>query len=289
MNLYKRVRRTLGRPYHAVRRVIAPTPLERYWRQRTIRERNDLEQARAKYETLYANPNDTPLVTVTIATWNRRLLLTERALPSILAQSYDRFEVVIVGDHCTDDTESVLRKIGDPRIRWLNLPARGDYPPDTRARWQAGGAVPINEACRLAQGLWIAQLDDDDVFTADHIEALLRQGQAQDLEVACGVARREVAPGQWEDKGGPAWPGYLSVYGSALTRTYLRLFDFDINCWKWDLPGDKDRHYRMLKAGVRMGFLDRVVLYSPMRPGQTQWDHLAEDREQFAQSEATNP
>lgn len=281
-SIYSRVRETLLRPYHAVRKAVAPAPRHRHIRRLARRERRALRRARAEHEFLYANSYDTPLVTVTIATWNRGRLLVERTLPSVFAQTYKNWEVVVVGDHCTDETEALLREIGEPRVRFVNLPVRGDYPMDPRARWQVAGTMPINEASRLARGRWIAQLDDDDVFTKDHIESLLRRAQAEDYEVVCGIARREVEPDRWEDKGGQTWPGYLSVYGAALVRSYLRLFSFDIESWRLDLPGDKHRHHRMLMAGVRIGFLDRVVLYSPMRPGQTQFDHLAEDRERFA-------
>lgn len=282
-SVYRRLRRTLLRPYHAVRKVVAPPRYARHLRRIARRERRLLRRARAENESLYANASDSPLVTVTIATWNRGRLLVERTLPSVFAQTYQNYEVVIVGDHCTDETEALLGRIEDPRLRFFNLPVRGNYPMERRARWQVAGTESINEAVRLARGRWIAQLDDDDVFTKDHIEALLRRAQARNLEVVCGIARREVEPGQWEDKGGPTWPGYLSVYGAALVRSYLRLFHYDVECWRLDLPGDKHRHHRMLMAGVRIGFLDRVVLHSPMRPGQTRFDEFAEDRERLAE------
>lgn len=280
-SVYRRVRRTLLRPYHAVRKAVAPPRRDRHLRRIARRERRLLQQARRLNEALYTDIGEPPLVTITIATWNRGRLLVERTLPSVFAQTHSNFEVVVVGDHCMDETESLLREIRDPRLRFVNLPVRGNYPIEERARWQVAGTGPINEACRLARGRWLAQLDDDDVFTKDHIEVLLRRARAENLEVVCGIARREVEPGRWEDKGGPTWPGYLSVYGAALVRSYLRLFEYDVESWRFDLPGDKHRHHRMLMAGVRVGFLDQVVLYSPMRPGQTRFDHHAEDRERL--------
>ena len=43
-------------------------------------------------------------MTVRIATWNRAELLVERALASLRAQGYERWEAIVVGDACTDDT-----------------------------------------------------------------------------------------------------------------------------------------------------------------------------------------
>src|SRR5437867_1805781 len=54
-----------------------------------------------------------PLVSVLIPTFDRADLLVERALASVLRQTYRRFEVVIVGDACTDHTRTSLERLGD--------------------------------------------------------------------------------------------------------------------------------------------------------------------------------
>ena len=66
-----------------------------------------------------------PLISVHIATFNRGQLLTERTIPSILGQTYRNFEIVVVGDGCSDDTGERLGGLRDSRIRWENLPQRG--------------------------------------------------------------------------------------------------------------------------------------------------------------------
>ncbi|MDO8665381.1 MAG: glycosyltransferase, partial [Gemmatimonadales bacterium] len=63
-----------------------------------------------------------------IATYNRGAVLCERTIPTVLAQTYPHFELLIVGDHCTDDTEERVKALKDPRIRFVNLPERGNYP-----------------------------------------------------------------------------------------------------------------------------------------------------------------
>lgn len=243
------------------------------------RERDELRRARQAYEHLYRSAEEEPLVSVTIPTWNRAELLVEQTLPSVLAQTYPHLEVVIVGDHCTDDTERRLRKIRDTRVRWVNLPVRGDYPPMRKARWQVAGTAAVNHAIRVAHGQWIAHLDDDDVFTADHIEQLLRHARCNDLELAYGDVQREVAPGQWELRAPLLTGGGLSVFSASILRSYLRFFECDIDAWRIDWAGDQHRWFRMKEAGVRSGWINRVVLHSPMRPGQKQCDYLAEDRE----------
>src|SRR6266496_3474924 len=54
-----------------------------------------------------------PLVSVRVATFNRAELLVGRALPSVLNQTYDELEVVVVGDHCTDQTAERIEALGD--------------------------------------------------------------------------------------------------------------------------------------------------------------------------------
>ncbi len=54
--------------------------------------------------------------------------------------------MLIVGDHCTDDTAERIAALGDPRIRFINLPARGVYPAEPFARWCVAGAAPMNHA-----------------------------------------------------------------------------------------------------------------------------------------------
>jgi len=251
-----------------------------YWHFRpTIkRERAELLRARQQYEHLYVDQDESPLVSVIIPTFNRGQLLVERTLPSVLNQSYQNFEIVIVGDHCTDDTDERLSRLGDPRIRFSNLPVRGEYPADPIARWRVAGAVPVNTAKEMAQGKWIAPLDDDDVFTSDHIEVLLRYAQKHNLEFVYGKFRREDTPGKWVERGTSRFSDRICQNSATLHRTYLRLFKADINAWRIEWPGEKHRVWRMYKAGVRAGFIDQVVAFLPLRPGQTISGYRAEDR-----------
>lgn len=59
-----------------------------------------------------------PTVTVLITTYNRASLLP-RALESVLKQTFTDFEIVLIDDCSTDDTEQVVAKFTDPRIRYI--------------------------------------------------------------------------------------------------------------------------------------------------------------------------
>ena len=104
---------------------------------------------------------DSPAVSIVVATYNRSNVL-ELAIASALAQTVTDWEMLVVGDACTDDSEQVARSFGDPRIRWTNLPYNhGD---------QSG---PNNHGVELARGRYVAFLNQDDLWFADHLERSL--------------------------------------------------------------------------------------------------------------------
>ena len=62
-----------------------------------------------------------PRVTVVIPTFNWSTVLPY-SIGSVLRQTFADFELLVIGDGCTDDSEAVVRAVGDARVRWLNLP-----------------------------------------------------------------------------------------------------------------------------------------------------------------------
>lgn len=237
---------------------------------------------RLKYEASYKDEKN-PLVTVYIPTYNRAKLLMERAIPSVLAQTYKNFELVIVGDHCTDETEKLVSQIKDPRVRFYNIPTRGyRYPPTAENHWAAGPVVAHNMALKLAQGRWISRIDDDDIWTSDHLESLLNFVQENNFEFVSGLVEEERYGKKFVGSGVSANGPYFNPgsarddgpkFGSPITwfyRSYLRFFKYNINCWrkKWNRINDPDMNMRMYQAGVRIGFLDKVLAYVVPRPGE---------------------
>jgi Glycosyl transferase family 2 len=203
--------------------------------------------------------NRHPLVSVPIATFNAAELLVERAIASVCAQTYDRWEIVVVGDGCTDETATRVEELDDPRIRFVNLPFRTVYPDNPHDRWMVSGAAPWNRAVELSQGEWIAPLDDDDELLPNHMETLL------DLALEC---RAEYAYGKLEQVAeGDAEP-YIFSFPPELGRIgmqqaiYLRalsFFECDIYSWAMEEPTDWNVIRRMREAGVHMAATDTPV------------------------------
>lgn len=220
-----------------------------------------------------------PLVSVTIATWNRGAVVAERTIPSVLAQTHENFELIVVGDCCTDDTAERIARIDDKRVRFVNREQRGDYPAEPFKRHLVAGSIPMMAARDLAVGDWIAHLDDDEVWRPDHIAVLLERALATNAELVWGRARYEIAPGEWRIEGSPAIEAFDIPHSTVLMRSYLKLFREDMECWKLQLGADRHRFRRMHLSGVRSAFVDCIVTDGPLRPDTTRQWVESEDRE----------
>jgi glycosyltransferase involved in cell wall biosynthesis len=222
--------------------------------------RRQLEQVRCRDDYAEAFEIPEPLVSVRIATYGDPTLLIERAIASVIAQTYQRFEIIVVGDFGSITTEKRISEIGDPRIRYLYLPVRAPYPDDQRKRWQVAGSQAMNLGIAAARGHWIAPLDHDDEFVPSHIETLLHAAQTQKCELVYGKALAVFPDDRPEVEVG-SFPPRLSAFGfqAALYLSSLKFFDYNPKSWVLDEPGDWNLCRRMLEAGVRMGFVDEVV------------------------------
>jgi glycosyltransferase involved in cell wall biosynthesis len=241
--------------------------------------------ARLRYAAQYDDSSEEPLVSVCVPTYNRAQLLVDRAVSTVLSQTYRNLELVIVGDHCTDDTAEQLAKLDDPRLRFYNLPSRKrSYKQTVENHWFVGGATPANKAMELARGKWIARVDDDDTWSPDHVEKLLRLAREGKYEFVSGQyiaerfgeqkivdgvraldpyhTRKAAIPGDDSPK--------IGGVATWLYRSYLRFMRYNVQCWRksWNRVWDVDLAVRLHSAGVRMGFLEEVVAYTLPRPGE---------------------
>ena len=105
-----------------------------------------------------------PLISVIIPTYNRAEIINI-PLQSVFNQSYKNLEIIIVDDRSTDNTETVINNINDPRIRYI------------RHSVNQGGAAARNTGIDTATGKYIAFLDSDDAWVSDKLELQLAQIQ----------------------------------------------------------------------------------------------------------------
>ncbi len=202
-----------------------------------------------------------PLVSVPIATYNAAELLVERAIPSVQAQTYTEWEIVVVGDGCTDDTADRIEALADPRIRFVNLPFRTLDADDARERWLVSGSAPQNLAVELSGGEWLAPLDDDDEFLPDHLEVLLGLARTRRAELAYG---KIVRPDGHEHFAAPPAPEQIGMQAVLYLRSLAMVFEWDTRSWVLDEPADWNLIRRMREAGVLMAATDvPVTRYYP--------------------------
>jgi glycosyltransferase involved in cell wall biosynthesis len=101
------------------------------------------------------------VISLVMAAYNRAHTLP-RALDSVLAQDWPDWEVIVVDDGSTDDTDAVLARYDDPRIRRV----RHDV--------NRGVTAAKNSGFDQCRGEWIATLDSDDALAPGALSAFMR-------------------------------------------------------------------------------------------------------------------
>jgi Glycosyl transferase family 2 len=235
--------------------------------------RDDDARARAALWELRGSPGyarafdeDEPLVTIIVTTYRNWPMLRDRCLPSILAQTYERFETIIVGDAAPPEADEVVRAFGDGRLRFVNLPYRGPYPKDPRDAWLVSGTTPFNTGLALARGSWIGSNSDDDALRPNHLESLLGLARRSKAEVAYGLIDEHAPDGGGTQLG--VFPPEEGQWGiqCSLLHSGLRFLPLQPTDWLFGLPNDSSLLERMLRIGVRFAMLDEAVVdYYPSR------------------------
>ncbi len=101
--------------------------------------------------------NKQPKVSVIIATYNRAPSLL-RSVQSVLRQTYQNMEIIIVDDGSTDHTQEIVKNINDARVRYV------------RNEKNKGAAAARNTGICLATGKYIAFQDDDDEWVPGKLQ-----------------------------------------------------------------------------------------------------------------------
>jgi len=110
------------------------------------------------------------LVSVVVPAFNADSFI-ERAVRSVLQQTEQSFEVIVVDDASTDDTVETVTAIQDSRIRLL------------KNETNRGPSVSRNRALEVAKGTWIALLDADDWYRAHRLQRLVEAAEAHSADM----------------------------------------------------------------------------------------------------------
>ena len=126
-----------------------------------------------------------PTVTVIIATFDRSNIVGD-VIRSVIAQTWNDWELLVVGDGCTDDTAEVVAAFLDERIRFVNL--------DPRIGDQSG---PTNAGIELARGRYIALLNHDDFWFPDHLARALATLERTGADLTFTMQLESDPDGRW--------------------------------------------------------------------------------------------
>ena len=104
---------------------------------------------------------DKPLISIIVATYNRAKTIS-RAIDSILAQTYDNFEIIIVDDGSADDTLKILSKYNDAKIKII------------KHEINKGVCAAKNTGFNHISGEWFTLLDSDDEMVPTALETMIK-------------------------------------------------------------------------------------------------------------------
>lgn len=190
-----------------------------------------------------------PLVSVIIPTYNRSRIVL-RAIESVLHQTFTDYEIIVVDDASSDDTEEVITGRYGDKIIFI------------KKAENKGLATARNTGIQASRGVYIAHLDDDDEWLPEKLAAqvkLIRQNPSLGL-VYCGYFKVK-EDGTTESQVKPEKRGHIFeellkqnyIVGSASAALIKKevlhkagLFDESLSaCEDWDLWIRIARHYQV--------------------------------------------
>jgi glycosyltransferase involved in cell wall biosynthesis len=194
-----------------------------------------------------ASSSNTPLISVICATFNSAATL-RCALRSVLNQDFSDFELLVIGDACSDDSEQVVLEKNDPRLHWLNLP-----------RNSGSQAEPNNEGLRHARGTYVAFIGHDDLWMPWHLSRLVGHIKATGADLVHDLVAN-ITPDGAEHAYGPPPTGldYSRLYVPPTSWLHRRELVNEIGDWRdpdelgWNIDFDYSR--RVALAGKNIAF-----------------------------------
>lgn len=136
-------------------------------------------------------------VSVVIPSFNREQTI-KRAIESVLHQTYDYLEVIVVDDCSNDNTEQVVKSINDSRVRYIKLETN------------SGACVARNVGVENSRGTIIAFQDSDDCWKTNKLEVQLEYMERNNLDF-CSTAFTKITPSQKIDMATTAIPKEKSL------------------------------------------------------------------------------
>ena len=199
-----------------------------------------------------------PFISIIIPTYNHAPFLT-KALRSVLDQEYRDFEVIVVDNHSSDNTDEVVLSFKDDRVSLLKIHNEGII------------AASRNMGISYARGSWIAFLDSDDCWYKDRIQCVIKELYCNKFDV---ISTDEVVRNHCLDtvktlRYGPYKKNYyrtMLLYGNRLSTsaTIVKRSFLIENCIlfneskKYITVEDYDLWMQLAKCGAKFLFIRKL-------------------------------
>jgi glycosyltransferase involved in cell wall biosynthesis len=119
-----------------------------------------------------------PLVSVVMCNYNTKEEYLRKAIESVLSQTYENFEFIIIDDASTGNDIEIIQSYHDPRIILLQNESNHHV------------SYTANRGLALAQGEYIARMDSDDICLPFRLEKqVLYMQKHRDVDVLCAQAK----------------------------------------------------------------------------------------------------
>jgi len=230
-------------------------------------------------------------VSVVMPAFNRSWIIRE-ALQSVLSQTFQDFEVIIVDDGSTDNTAEVAASFTDPRVKYIKKDEN------------AGCAAAYNTGIRAAAGEYVSSLDSDDLWKPDKLEREVRfldthpevQAVFSDLEK---TDRGEFTPSFMRrspnfSKFLPKEPsregvalGQRQTYLCLLREVFIKMIALTFrreallktNLFDESWPSGSDWKFLLeFSRSFRFGYIDQPLAVIRVQEDATHWKHLVKDK-----------
>jgi glycosyltransferase involved in cell wall biosynthesis len=202
-----------------------------------------------------------PKVSIVTATYNRSNVL-RHAIESVRRQTLTDWEMIIVGDKCSDDTADVVASFQDGRLRFINLDEN-----------HGEQSVPNNVGVAAARGEYLAFLNHDDLWLANHLQRCIEvlETHGGDFVAASAVAQTETALELIGGIGGAVRPYDPGLYCPASVWVMRSALADRVGPWRNGFELRKSTSYDWLVRAYRGGanmLADPVVtaVILPSRP-----------------------
>lgn len=198
--------------------------------------------------------SNNPLISVVLPAFNAEKYIIE-AVRSILNQTFQDFELIVINDGSTDATEDILRNLiyEDKRIKLIN-------------RENRGLVASLNEGIEVAKGVWIARMDADDIAIPHRFELQLECLRQTGADICGGGIQRFGTSDRrifmpWKSDEAIKMQMLFSspfAHPTIMMRTALvRQLRYDAT---WEKAEDYDLWERAAHAGWKMANVPEVLL-----------------------------